>query len=1059
MKKQFLLMMVACLAVITGAKAAPVSKAEALNKAKVFMKEKGFAFDNVAVAGGPRKVAALSREESAYYYVFNNGENGGFVVISGDDRTQPVLAYSDTGHFDVEMKNESVKAIFDGYIREMDFLDEMGCELVEETTDMAKTMKPTTDAVTPLLTSAWGQNEPYNCKCPTVGGATSKIGCVGVVLAQMLYYYRDRMPAKLPNAISGYSSYTGIKAGVAFNWDKMFDRYDKTQTSAQLEAVGNLCYWSALSLTSTFKSGSNVTTASFSNIRKSLVEIFGFKSKYTQKKTRSSYTYQQWKNLILTDLYNGVPVPYDARASATIGHCMIIDGYDGNDLFHVNWGWDGDSNGYYLLSVMNKDYDGFMGYDAYVNTESHIGGQSALFDLQPINGYVSTDVNTVVTAVINSASSSTAKVTFYNYTSQSTDVNCGLGYYDANGNLQLLKDWGLGTSTLQANKNTGALTFTLAASDFTAKKLAKGTYKLYPIFKYKDDTHWNLCEQSTSLYYVKAVYSSSVSLAVTMESSDLSATISFPGSQCVEAQPVIVSVTNNGEDYNGYIYLFASTTTTKGSYLSYKNLCIPKGQTVKINLSFTPSKKGTYNVWATTNSGGSGVIGQSKVTISAGTSTRNLSVAKMSVNNVISGTKVLGTDLSGVASIKNNAATNYAGELGVFLYYKVSSSWKTTGNFTIQYIELKAGETLNVKFNYENLNPSSTYAVIFKYGSSGYLGNYLQKNYVVSNAVKTYDATGTMTALSATSPLTIPATAVAVDFKDAIVSEIKANANPNTLYFLNTGVKASSVKGLTGKNVVIGTTAETINLTDGYDFYTPKDITAKAITYTRTPSIGTSGANGWQTMVMPFAATKLTCDGKEIDWFHSASDYGKYLWIKDFSAIEGNSTVCFGYAENIKAYHPYIIAVPGTHWGKEYSLVGKKLVFSGSNATLLSNPNAMTGSDVLNFRGVFTTTKLSGIYVPNSTGSAFVGGTFTVKPFNCYFVATSSDPTIMNTLNIDSFDETDGIMMPFAVEEEMVDVFSLDGVKVGRTEVRDGKIDLNSLPKGVYIIKGKKFVK
>ena len=36
----------------------------------------------------------------------------------------------------------------------------------------------------------------------------------------------------------------------------------------------------------------------------------------------------------------------------------MCDGYDGNGMFHINWGWNGMSNGYFLLSVLDPDTQG-----------------------------------------------------------------------------------------------------------------------------------------------------------------------------------------------------------------------------------------------------------------------------------------------------------------------------------------------------------------------------------------------------------------------------------------------------------------------------------------------------------------------------------------------------------------------------------------------------------------------------------------------------------------------------------------------------------------------------
>lgn len=51
------------------------------------------------------------------------------------------------------------------------------------------------------------------------------------------------------------------------------------------------------------------------------------------------------------------------------GHAWVVDGYDSNDLFHMNWGWGGTDNGWYDLSEIVN-----FGYGSY---------EFALIDIRP----------------------------------------------------------------------------------------------------------------------------------------------------------------------------------------------------------------------------------------------------------------------------------------------------------------------------------------------------------------------------------------------------------------------------------------------------------------------------------------------------------------------------------------------------------------------------------------------------------------------------------------------------------------------------------------------------
>ena len=58
------------------------------------------------------------------YYIFNRGENEGFVIISGDDRAPKVLGYSDNGSFDVDNLPPQLKAMMESWATMMNRLPE-----------------------------------------------------------------------------------------------------------------------------------------------------------------------------------------------------------------------------------------------------------------------------------------------------------------------------------------------------------------------------------------------------------------------------------------------------------------------------------------------------------------------------------------------------------------------------------------------------------------------------------------------------------------------------------------------------------------------------------------------------------------------------------------------------------------------------------------------------------------------------------------------------------------------------------------------------------------------
>ncbi|MBR5062982.1 MAG: T9SS type A sorting domain-containing protein, partial [Prevotella sp.] len=105
--------------------------------------------------------------------------------------------------------------------------------------------------------------------------------------------------------------------------------------------------------------------------------------------------------------------------------------------------------------------------------------------------------------------------------------------------------------------------------------------------------------------------------------------------------------------------------------------------------------------------------------------------------------------------------------------------------------------------------------------------------------------------------------------------------------------------------------------------------------------------------------------------------------------------------------------------------------------------------------------------VLNDNGDYFVHNTAaqSVPAFQGYFYFKDKaylNNTPQTRLKIkfvgDEDDTTDGIMIPFTIEDDVVNIYNLNGVKVATKNVNNGSFNIDDLPKGVYIINGHKFI-
>ena len=199
--------------------AGPVTRQEAQSLAKDFLASKGIAMTTSMAYRAPRK-ATLSKTDNAYYYVFNAGNNNGYVIVSGDDRTEEVLGYTDSGTFDAETAPDNLKSMLQRYVDEIKLLDADSVVVTSAQKAAYKAQRRKTEAarhaVAPLLTSLWNQGDPYNRMSPiyykedrsgVLSGNRSATGCVATAIAQVINYYKYPAVTKKLGPTYSFDSY------------------------------------------------------------------------------------------------------------------------------------------------------------------------------------------------------------------------------------------------------------------------------------------------------------------------------------------------------------------------------------------------------------------------------------------------------------------------------------------------------------------------------------------------------------------------------------------------------------------------------------------------------------------------------------------------------------------------------------------------------------------------------------------------------------------------------------------------------------------------------------
>lgn len=382
MKKYFLIITAICLS-CAALMAEPVSKQKALQIASQVMDAKN----------GMKKAPALNTlkaeavfgkvdtKGNPYLYAVCGKESGGYVLVSGDDGYAEVLGYSDEGQFEADNMPDAMREWVMGYIETIRELDAKGfapARVVHDT--------PSWPAILPMTSTLWYQLMPYCNNLPMINGLPSVTGCSTTAVAQLINYWAKKtgQPAGTTSVIPAYQTKSGIQMEelpvTTFDWSKIIDDYASGATDEQEAEVAKLFLYVACALKVEF--GTTVSGGSSDedkNVIPALTGYFGFDQTATFEQ-RTRYSLADWTELVYNELSHQRPVLCGAGNGAGVGHAFLVDGYDGDGMFHVNWGWSGRSNGYYRMSVL--DPSSIDDWDAPVSNTSFQNALCALIGAQ-----------------------------------------------------------------------------------------------------------------------------------------------------------------------------------------------------------------------------------------------------------------------------------------------------------------------------------------------------------------------------------------------------------------------------------------------------------------------------------------------------------------------------------------------------------------------------------------------------------------------------------------------------------------------------------------------------
>ena len=981
--------------------ASPVTRDDAEQRARDFLSQRRPQHARRAIRAVQNAKALKPVSTESYYYVFNVGDDDGFVIVSGDDRTSPILGYADAGSFDEQRLPSNLQAWLKGYADQLRWLDEH--PQYDNTATPARAPRKATakNAIPALLTTTWNQTSPYNDQCPKfVNNNQSLTGCVATAMAQVMYYHQ--WPAATTKEIPSFQYAQGwsggpltvaaIPANTTFDWSNMLPSYSGFESEMQKNAIAKLMAVAGASVKMNYADDANGGSSAYNvDVDDALRDYFDY-SATTQYVFRGDYNYTDWTDLIYKEIAEARPVFYSGQSSGG-GHAFVVDGFDGEGYFHVNWGWGGLHNGHFLLSVLNSE--GNEGAGASSTSDGYGFDQEAVIGIKKNEGEIVPEkVKPVMSGEIASVSGNSVSFSAWNATGATNTFDIGIGYVKTDQSLEYITGWF--NNPLEYNQGYNA-----SALKATVSGLADGTYKVVPICRlsgsekwmtYVDyETEYVLAEISGGVVTLTHIKPAAPYIALTTSSFDLpsEAKVCLP-------LTITANVKNSGDEFYGQLFLFASTTDFKGTPVATTGCTIRSGETFPVEFCCQLAQVGTLNLWVATDKEGTNVIGQTMMTttgVSGTTDDINISYTRVISPLSTDGTKLLSNEVT-VTYTLTNPSTEYNYQ-GKFYFYRYEwTGMNGSGWGPVEELVIPANSSITWTVVYSDLNPANTYSFTIEQTKDGNVTNrqeHIYETYPIATAVSYYMADGTKAYIEPAASIAVPAEATAVDLRGNANVTTVTGGNPNTLYFLDETATAPTGANA---NIVRNGIAEHLVLADGYNFATPFDITANDITYDRTFATGYDrSGNGWSTITLPFAASTVTVTYNAIeypiDWFRSSADTEKNFWIMQFDH-EDESVVYFSHADEFRAGRPYIIAVPGPEWGDDADLTGLPLHFKATDVHLSPSFVAASMGEAFKMKGTVAEENVIGVYVLNAAGNHFEKNNASIEAFRAYFAPTKS---------------------------------------------------------------------
>lgn len=331
------------------------------------------------------RIQTRSLNAEPAWYVFDK-EDGGFVIVSGEDSVSPVLGYSEEGSFDKFFHPSNFVAWMDMWStiiednRRNGIMADSSVKSEWASFESCNRGPVTEHESQTIETALWGQSAPFNYYCPSFDSRTCVTGCVATAVSIIMRHHR--WPSVGHGVLPDYSyvdddgqrrEIKGFELSTEYDWENMPLKFDDETTTEQQMSVARLISDVGVMLNSSYNPDG---TGAYTSSVPPAMEQFMSYDPSMEIRYREYYPGEKWERMIFDEIDNGRPVLYSGYSQDEGGHAFVIDGYNDAGKFRINWGWKGRDNGYYVFPKFGTFT---LGQDMICGMKPDEGGKNPCF--------------------------------------------------------------------------------------------------------------------------------------------------------------------------------------------------------------------------------------------------------------------------------------------------------------------------------------------------------------------------------------------------------------------------------------------------------------------------------------------------------------------------------------------------------------------------------------------------------------------------------------------------------------------------------------------------------